>query len=171
MYIANINRRVKMVLETKTETETNQKFERWTRDLLMKETIKWTDLEVWTSQLLSPHIACSLAFGSCTALDKSLNFPQPFFSHLWESRTGNSNAQGTDYMKAFCMCLYCYLCILTQVSLVKTIPSSFTKQVCVLEALWGQTERPEIGTETGLLLLLLLLLLSCFSRVWLCATP
>ena len=35
-----------MVLETKTETETNQKFERWTRDLLMKETIKWTDLEV-----------------------------------------------------------------------------------------------------------------------------
>ena len=44
MYIANINRRVKVVLET--ETETNQKFERWTRDLLMKETIKWTDLEV-----------------------------------------------------------------------------------------------------------------------------
>ena len=32
------------------------------------------------------------------------------------------------------MCLYCYLCILTQVSLVKTIPSSFTKQVCVPEA-------------------------------------
>ena len=49
------------------------------------------------------------------------------------------------------MCLYCYLCILTQVSLVKTIPSSFTKQVCVLEALWGQTERPDFGTEKGLL--------------------
>ena len=31
MYIANVNRRVKVVLETKTET--NQKFERWKRDL------------------------------------------------------------------------------------------------------------------------------------------
>ena len=151
MYIANVNRRVKVVLKTKTETETNQKFKRWKRDLFMKETIKWTNLEGWTSWFLSPHIACSLAFGSCAALDKSLNFPQPLFSHLWESRTRNSNSQGTDYMKASRMCLYCYLCILTQVSLVKTIPSSFTKQVCVPEALWGQTERPDFGTEKGLL--------------------
>ena len=45
MYIANVNRRVKVVLKTKTETETNQKFKRWKRDLFMKETIKWTNLE------------------------------------------------------------------------------------------------------------------------------